>query len=473
MISTYASGIVTGTIGSEIFISSPNVPGKYRLYLDKTNMAAGDFLEVRRYKTIISGGNPICLDVLTSQGAQFVDTDADESEEVWNDLSVTNAVRFSIKQTLGTARQYGWAVLQEDVYVLVTGSVAANVSITGTVDANVLLWRGSQPNVLISGTVDAFAHYSNPVTVADKTGFSLANPQAFDLIGNVTGTITNVLNVVNSVTAGVVTGSVLGNVNGSVGSVVNPVGINTGSFILAIADQVWDETLSQHLLVGSTGEKLYSVTGSSGGSDPWLTNLPGSYTPGQAGHILASRMPTGTVNANLIQWLGATPNALISGTVDAFTHYTNYPSSTITGSVDANVITWRGNQPNNLISGTVDAFVHYSNPVQAFVTGTVDANVQLWRSTQPNVLISGTVDAYAHYGVPTANENADALLKRDWTAITGEASRSVLNALRFIRNKFSTTAHANKVTIYKEDDTSEAYQKDVTTDATADPIVEG
>lgn len=35
--------------------------------------------------------------------------------------------------------------------------------------------------------------------------------------------------------------------------------------------------------------------GSSSSSDPWVTSLPGSYTPGQAGHILASRMPTGTV----------------------------------------------------------------------------------------------------------------------------------------------------------------------------------
>lgn len=71
------------------------------------------------------------------------------------------------------------------------------------------------------------------------------------------------------------------------------------------------------------------------------------------------------------------------------------------------------------------------------------------------------------------NSIADAILKRDWTSITGEASRSVLNALRFIRNKFSTTANNGFVTVYKEDDSTEAYQKALTTDSDAQPIVEG
>jgi hypothetical protein len=75
--------------------------------------------------------------------------------------------------------------------------------------------------------------------------------------------------------------------------------------------------------------------------------------------------------------------------------------------------------------------------------------------------------------IPTAVQNADALLKRDWTLVSGEASRSALNALRFIRNKFSTVAHANQVTVYKEDDVTEAFTKNITVDATAKPITEG
>lgn len=143
----------------------------------------------------------------------------------------------------------------------------------------------------ITGTISTALNVTNPVTVGtnnDKTGYSLSSPQTIDI----NGTITTVTNVTNPVTAGVVTGSVLGNVNGSVNSVTQPVGINTGSFISAIADGVWDEQLSGHQAAGSAGDAL-SAAGSAG--DPWSTVLPGSYTPGQAGHILASRMPTGTV----------------------------------------------------------------------------------------------------------------------------------------------------------------------------------
>src|ERR1041384_3414103 len=70
--------------------------------------------------------------------------------------------------------------------------------------------------------------------------------------------------------------------------------------------------------------------------------------------------------------------------------------------------------------------------------------------------------------IPTANANADALLKRDWTSVSGEAARSVLNALRFLRNKWSVSS--GTLTITKEDDTTAAWTGAVTTDGTAQPI---
>ncbi len=70
--------------------------------------------------------------------------------------------------------------------------------------------------------------------------------------------------------------------------------------------------------------------------------------------------------------------------------------------------------------------------------------------------------------IPTANQNADALLKRDWNSITGEAARSVLNALRFLRNKraIATTT----LTVTKEDDSTTAWTAALTTDSAAEPI---
>jgi len=70
--------------------------------------------------------------------------------------------------------------------------------------------------------------------------------------------------------------------------------------------------------------------------------------------------------------------------------------------------------------------------------------------------------------VPTATENADALLKRDWTEVTGEAARSVLNALRFLRNKRAIAT--GTLTITKEDDSTSAWTAVVVGDAEASPI---
>lgn len=72
--------------------------------------------------------------------------------------------------------------------------------------------------------------------------------------------------------------------------------------------------------------------------------------------------------------------------------------------------------------------------------------------------------------VATLNSYADALLKRDWTAVTGEASRSVLNALRKLRNKWAIVA--TTLSIYKEDDSTVAYTQNVTGTPGADPITD-
>lgn len=63
---------------------------------------------------------------------------------------------------------------------------------------------------------------------------------------------------------------------------------------------------------------------------------------------------------------------------------------------------------------------------------------------------------------------ADALLTRDWTLVSGEAARSVLNALRFLRNKW--TVVGTTLTVMKEDDVATGWTAVVTTDAAATPI---
>jgi len=201
----------------------------------------------------------------------------------------------------------------------------------------------------------------------------------------------------------------------------------TGSATIATLNivNVWDVTLADHLSAGSTGIKLNAAASA---GDPWITALPGSYVDGTAGAILgralatpvsanvtkwngtlvtATRMAANveawngtivyatTVSANVTQWVGVTPNALISGRVDANTQAT---AATLTYALTGNIT---GN-----LSGSVGSVTGAVGSVTARVTantdqwnGTaviatnVDANVARWAGVAPSALISGRVDA--------------------------------------------------------------------------------
>lgn len=71
--------------------------------------------------------------------------------------------------------------------------------------------------------------------------------------------------------------------------------------------------------------------------------------------------------------------------------------------------------------------------------------------------------------IPTALQNADALLNRDMSAVSDTNARSPLNALRLLRNKYSIAA--GTMTVTKENDITQAWTAVVTTDAAADPII--
>lgn len=87
------------------------------------------------------------------------------------------------------------------------------------------------------------------------------------------------------------------------------------------------------------------------------------------------------------------------------------------------------------------------------------------------VSISGVTDlAQCDFVIELENLNlaADALLKRDMSSVTGEAARSMLNALRFLRNKWSISG--GTLTVRKEDDSTSAWTAALTTDAAANPV---
>lgn len=98
----------------------------------------------------------------------------------------------------------------------------------------------------------------------------------------------------------------------------------------------------------------------------------------------------------------------------------------------------------------------------AAALATVDTNVDA-------ILVdTGTTLPASIAAVPTSTENADALLNRDMSAVSDTTARSPLNALRFLRNKWSVAG--TTLTVTEEDDTTVAWTATLTTDAAADPV---
>jgi len=85
----------------------------------------------------------------------------------------------------------------------------------------------------------------------------------------------------------------------------------------------------------------------------------------------------------------------------------------------------------------------------AFAAGAIDA-----------AAIAADAITSSELALSAAQEIADELLKRDMAAVTGEAARSLLNAIRFLRNKWSIAA--GTLTVTKEDDSTPAWTGAVT-----------
>lgn len=111
-VTAHASGTQTATIGTEHFLTSPNVAGVFELVLDLNAMATGDVLEVRGYQMTLTAGTARVALAQTFFDAQPADGKIAVSEPLSNELTDTNALRFSIKQTRGTGRSIPWKVLK-------------------------------------------------------------------------------------------------------------------------------------------------------------------------------------------------------------------------------------------------------------------------------------------------------------------------------------------------------------------------
>lgn len=211
----------------------------------------------------------------------------------------------------------------------------------------------------------------------------------------------------------------------------------------AVADAVWDEALAGHVAGGSTGEAL----GAAGGAgDPWITALPGAYSAGSAGYIVGTNL-NATVSSRATQTSVDTIDDLLDTEVAAI------KSDTAAILIDTAEI---GAAGAGLTALATQASV---NTIDDFI----DTEVAAIKAKTD--LIPAAPAAVGD--IPTAVENADALLGRN---VSGGSSsgRTVKQAFHFIRNKWVVAA--GTLTVYDTDDTTSSWTAAVTGTAGADPV---
>lgn len=248
-----------------------------------------------------------------------------------------------------------------------------------------------------------------------------------------TNAATTVTTALTTTFTGNLTGSV-GSVTGAVGSVTSGVTITTnndktGYALSAAAVQaIWDALTSALTTAGSIGKLI-------------VDNLNAT---------ISSRMATYTQ-----------PTGFLAAT---------FPSGTLanTTNITAGIITTTSNLTNAPTAGDFTAAMKTSlNAATPAVTVSDKTGFSLTSAYDPAKTAAQAGDAMAL----TSGERtsaADALLNRDMSAVSDTNSRSPLNALRFLRNKWAVSG--TTLTVRKEDDTASAWTGTITQDAAAIPI---
>lgn len=318
-----------------------------------------------------------------------------------------------------------------------TGSGTAQTA--RDIGASVLLSSGTGTGQLklASGYVAmTWADIAAPTTAVALTGTTIATTQKVDVEtiktnavvngGTVTFPTNATLASTTNITAGTIaTVTTLTNLPAITSNWLTAAGLATDA-VNEIVDQVWREAIADHS--GTAGSTAEALSAAGGAGDPWITALPGSYTSGQAGYILGTNLDAA------ISTRSTYAGADTSGTTTLLSRL----SSTRAGYLD------------NLSGGAV-----------ALASTILDAAGI--RSALG--LASANLDTQLG-DMPTANENADALLGRN-VAGGSSTGRTVSQALYFLRNKW--TISGGTLTVYATDDTTSSWTASITQTA-GDPV---
>jgi hypothetical protein len=105
-------GTKTAVIGTEHELLNVAEAGVYTFEVDCNKLVAGDTVELRIYKMVLTGGTPRVYIFEPIPGAQPTDGQVFISEAISNELTDAKSLQFTLKQTAGTGREFPWKVLR-------------------------------------------------------------------------------------------------------------------------------------------------------------------------------------------------------------------------------------------------------------------------------------------------------------------------------------------------------------------------
>lgn len=285
---------------------------------------------------------------------------------------------------------------------------------------------------LLSRIGSALTINSGKVTVGtndDKTGYSLSASQTFSVTGNITG------NVSGSVT-GDVGGKILGGGSGTI----------TGTGVRAV--DASGNAIATASALDTAQTSIDRVANSL---------IPYSNTVSASGVTTTTRVYVGGPTSNWSEFLGC---IIVIPLLNGASARLDAVGSDGNGTY-LDVSPALPNSPSAAMpvyGTTIRVPVMTASGHVTLADGSLTA-----AKIASNALTSGSVD------VTFRRSLADALLTRDWTEVPAAANRSVLNALRFLRNKWSLSG--STLTVNQEDDATPAWTASITSTPTADPII--
>ncbi len=218
----------------------------------------------------------------------------------------------------------------------------------------------------------------------------------------------------------------------------------SGANTADIADAVWDEALSGHTTAGTAGKQLQDIAT---GTPPSAAAVADAvWDEAASGHLTSGTFGQAAA--------GARADTAQSG-----------PSSTsITLDASASAVDDLYN--GMVISITAGTGAGQSRQIVDYVGATKVATIVPALGTNA---ANDSVFVIKHAAAPIPIDNADALLNRPLNSITGDSTRRVVDALRFLRNRWRIVT--GTLQVYKEDDTTVAWSGAATQTA-GDPVSE-